>query len=54
MPQSSRVMVIAWEELDRFKGGNAFSIRDADELLERAGSKLLSGWGEAKQALPKS
>ena len=45
---------IAWEELDRFKGGNAFSIRDADELLERAGSKLLSGWGEAKQALPKS
>jgi len=45
---------IAWEELDRFKGGNAFSIRDADELLERAGAKLLSGWGEVKQALPKS
>jgi bifunctional non-homologous end joining protein LigD len=45
---------IAWEELDSFKGGNAFSIRDADELLERAGSKLLAGWGEAEQALPKS
>jgi len=43
---------IAWEELDRYKGGNHFTIRDADELLERAGSKMLAGWGEAKQALP--
>jgi bifunctional non-homologous end joining protein LigD len=39
--------------LDGFKGGNAFSIRDANELLERAGSKLLAGWGEADQKLPK-
>ena len=29
-----------------------FSIRDADELLERASSKALAGWGKAKQALP--
>src|SRR6476469_1800874 len=43
---------IAWEELDRYQGGNHFTIRDADELLERAGSKMLAGWGEAKQALP--
>ena len=43
---------IAWEELDKYKGGNHFSIRDADELIERAGSKLLAGWGKAKQALP--
>jgi bifunctional non-homologous end joining protein LigD len=43
---------IAWEELDKYEGGNHFTIRDADELLERAGSKLLKGWGEAKQALP--
>ena len=43
---------IAWEELDRYKGGNHFTIRDADELLERASSKMLAGWGEAKQALP--
>jgi bifunctional non-homologous end joining protein LigD len=43
---------IAWDELDRYKGGNHFTIRDADELLERASSKLLAGWGEAKQALP--
>ncbi len=45
---------IAWDELDDYKGGNAFSIRDADKLLERASSKLLAGWGEAKQKLPKS
>ena len=44
---------IAWEELDKYDGGNHFSIRDADELMERASSKLLAGWGQAKQALPK-
>jgi bifunctional non-homologous end joining protein LigD len=42
----------SWDELDRYKGGNHFTIRDADELLERAGSKALAGWGQAKQALP--
>lgn len=45
---------IAWEELDRFGSGHDFSIRDADELLERAGSKQLAGWGSAKQKLPKA
>jgi bifunctional non-homologous end joining protein LigD len=43
---------IAWEELDRYVGGNHFTIRDADELIERASSKLLAGWGKHKQALP--
>src|SRR4029079_5294376 len=43
---------IAWEELDEIKGGNIFSILDADRLIERASSKLLAGWGEAKQKLP--
>jgi bifunctional non-homologous end joining protein LigD len=43
---------IAWEELDKYKGGNHFSIRDAGQLLDRASSKMLAGWGEAKQALP--
>jgi bifunctional non-homologous end joining protein LigD len=43
---------IAWEELDKYKGGNHFSIGDADELLKRASSKMLAGWGKAKQALP--
>ncbi|MEO7504721.1 MAG: DNA ligase D [Sphingomicrobium sp.] len=43
---------IAWEELAGYKGGNAFTIRDVDRLHDRAGSKLLAGWGQAKQALP--
>jgi bifunctional non-homologous end joining protein LigD len=43
---------VAWEELDRYDSGHHFSIRDADELLERASSKMLAGWGKAKQALP--
>jgi bifunctional non-homologous end joining protein LigD len=45
---------VAWEELDKYKSGAAFSIRDADKLLERAGSKLLAGWGKANQKLPKA
>jgi bifunctional non-homologous end joining protein LigD len=44
---------VTWEELDGFSGANAFSVRDAALLLERAGSKPLAGWGEANQALPK-
>ncbi|HEX4761168.1 MAG TPA: DNA primase small subunit domain-containing protein, partial [Sphingomicrobium sp.] len=43
---------IAWEELDRYDGGNHFCIRDADELIERSQSKALAGWGRAKQSLP--
>jgi bifunctional non-homologous end joining protein LigD len=43
---------IAWDELDKYESGHHFSIRDVDELLKRAGSKLLAGWGKAKQALP--
>ena len=44
---------IDWSELDGFEGANALTIRDADRLIERAGSKRLAGWGEADQALPK-
>jgi bifunctional non-homologous end joining protein LigD len=43
---------IAWEELDNYEGGNAFSILDLDKLIERASSKALAGWGEADQGLP--
>jgi bifunctional non-homologous end joining protein LigD len=45
---------IAWEELDKYQGGNAFTICDADQLIGRASSKMLAGWGQAKQALPKA
>lgn len=43
---------IAWEELENVSGGNIYSIRDADQLIERAQSDLLKGWGQAKQPLP--
>jgi bifunctional non-homologous end joining protein LigD len=43
---------IAWEELGDYEGGNAFTIRELDLLLERSSKKMLLGWGEAKQALP--
>jgi len=45
---------VAWEELDKLKSAAEFSIRDADKLLDRASSKLLAGWGQAKQKLPKA
>jgi bifunctional non-homologous end joining protein LigD len=45
---------IAWDELESIEGGNVFTILDADVLLERAASKALAGWGEAKQKLPKA
>jgi len=43
---------VTWDELDKYDSGHHFSIRDADELLKRAKSKALAGWGQAKQALP--
>ena len=43
---------VDWSELEALSGANAFTIRDTDQLIERAGSKLLAGWGVAKQALP--
>ena len=43
---------VDWSELDGIAGANAFTIRDADQLLERASSKLLAGWGAARQSLP--
>jgi bifunctional non-homologous end joining protein LigD len=45
---------IAWEELGDYEGGNAFTIRELDLLFERSESKLLAGWGQAKQSLPKA
>jgi bifunctional non-homologous end joining protein LigD len=43
---------VAWDELDDFNGGNAFSVSDVDTLLKRAKLKRLAGWGKAKQSLP--
>jgi bifunctional non-homologous end joining protein LigD len=61
MPYSARARAgapvaapIAWEELGKINSGGAYTIRDTDELIGRANSRLLSGWGEAKQKLPKA
>jgi len=43
---------IAWDELDDLESGGRFTVRDSAELLERAASRALKGWGEANQALP--
>jgi bifunctional non-homologous end joining protein LigD len=45
---------VAWEEFDQLKSAAQYSVRDADELLDRAGSKSLAGWGQVKQGLPKA
>ncbi len=44
---------IAWDELDDFSGANAFSVRDAQKLIERATSSALADWGRDAQPLPK-
>src|SRR5438045_3961487 len=43
---------VAWAELDGYESGHHFGIRDVDELLRRATSKALAGWGKSRQALP--
>ena len=43
---------IDWSEVASTKGANRFTIGDVDELLHRAASPLLAGWGRAKQSLP--
>jgi len=45
---------ISWDELGKTRGGDGYTIRDADELIKRASSKLLAGWGKARQKLPKT
>jgi bifunctional non-homologous end joining protein LigD len=43
---------IDWSEVASTKGANRFTIRDVDELLDRAASSLLADWGRAKHSLP--
>ncbi|MET1110763.1 MAG: DNA ligase D [Allosphingosinicella sp.] len=43
---------ISWDELENLTSGAPFTVRDADELLERASGRALQGWGEASQMLP--
>lgn len=43
---------VAWDELEALQSAQAFSIRDANKLLDRAKSRALKGWGVAAQRLP--
>ena len=43
---------VSWTELRDLDTAARWSVRDADELLKRAGSRALAGWGVADQVLP--
>lgn len=43
---------IIWKEMETIDKPSHFCIREAGELLRRAGSKALSNWGRADQELP--
>ena len=43
---------VAWSEFKGLDTAARWTLKDADELIERAGSRLLKGWGIADQVLP--
>ena len=43
---------ITWKEMETIDAPNHFDIGDAAELVKRAASKALAGWGRADQTLP--
>jgi bifunctional non-homologous end joining protein LigD len=43
---------VTWDELQDIDHPGAFTIADLDQLIDRAGSRELRGWGEAVQTLP--
>jgi bifunctional non-homologous end joining protein LigD len=43
---------VAWDELDDFDTGGAFTVGDAATLLTRASARALQHWGRAEQGLP--
>ncbi len=59
MPYSARArehapvaVPITWEELRSLDGASRWHVGDAAELVKRAASKDLAGWGRADQVLP--
>jgi len=43
---------VSWNEMETIDRPSHFTIRDAKQLIRRADSKVLSGWGRADQELP--
>ena len=59
MPYSARArehapvaVPITWKELKTLEGASRWHVGDAKELIKRAASKELIGWGRADQVLP--
>jgi bifunctional non-homologous end joining protein LigD len=51
-PEAPVAAPITWKEMETIDKPSHFHIGNADELVKRAGSKALSGWGRADQVLP--
>ncbi|WP_407673061.1 non-homologous end-joining DNA ligase [Novosphingobium beihaiensis] len=51
-PGAPVAVPVTWEELPGLSAASAFSIGDADALIERAADGGLQGWGIAEQPLP--
>ncbi|MFN3618803.1 DNA ligase D [Sphingorhabdus sp.] len=45
-------MPIDWDELTEVKSASAYSLKDVDTIVKRAGSSSLSNWAAKKQKLP--
>ena len=51
-PEAPVAAPITWKEMETIDKPSYFHIGDAAELVKRATSKVLSGWGRADQVLP--
>ena len=51
-PGAHVAVPVTWSELDKITTPQRWSVRDAEELAERANSRSLQGWGISAQVLP--
>ena len=51
-PGAPVAVPVGWTELRDIDTPQAFSVRDAERLIERANARALKGWGQADQVLP--
>jgi bifunctional non-homologous end joining protein LigD len=51
-PHAPVAAPVSWDELPDLDSAARWTVRDAAELVERANSKALRGWGVAEQKLP--
>jgi len=51
-PEAPVAAPITWKEMETIDKPSHFQLGDAAELVKRAASKALSGWGRADQVLP--